>query len=277
MNNISLNLIKELLEKNKLSPLKKLGQNFLIDSNITEKIASSIPDSSNVIEIGPGLGSLTSKLAEKAKNVVAIDIDSGMIRVLSELFAGCKNVHIVHADILKTDLDETAKKYFGDSEYHVCGNLPYYITAKCLLKICESGSASMTAMVQKEVAERIVSEPGTKDYGILTASLAYYASPKTLFTVSRNCFYPVPDVESAVISSQLGVKLINADRKAYISTVKGCFAQRRKTIFNNISSSFRSHSKEEIREILAKLNIPETERAENLTPQQFADLSKMLF
>jgi len=132
-------------------------------------------------------------------------------------------------------------------------------------------------MVQKEVADRIVSRPGTKDYGVLSASIAYYTNPETMFHVSKNCFYPAPDVESTIIKAELTRPVLNTDRNAYISVIKGCFAQRRKTIFNNMVNSFKTFSKDQIKQFLYQLNIPETARAEQISPEQFALLSDLIY
>ena len=280
MDNLSINDITSLLNSNGLSPLKKFGQNFIADPNIIRKIADVMPidKSSNVLEIGPGLGSLTGELADRAKKVVCIEIDRGMVGVLNERFAETENVVILNADVLKTDLSEIAHEYFGDESFHACGNLPYYITAKTIIKLCESGADSMTVMVQKEVAERLAAGPGSRDYGSITASVAYYAVPSLKFTVSRNCFYPVPDVESAVIYADLKKNRLAADRENYVKIVRASFAQKRKTIFNNLCSAFSGTlSKDEIASVLESCGIKKETRAESLTKEDFALLSEHIF
>ena len=280
MESITFSEIQELLKKYGLSPLKKLGQNFLTDANVIKNIVDSMPidENSNVLEIGPGLGSLTREIAKKAKRVVAVDIDAGMVRVLSDTFKETKNVTIIHKDILKTDIEEIKNTYFDGEEFHACGNLPYYITAKCLLKMCESGAKSMTAMVQKEVAERLAAAPGTKEYGSITASIAYYSVPKMLFTVSKNCFYPAPDVESAIISAVLNDKTLDINRDKYTEVLRACFAQRRKTIFNNLSSAYgKKISKDDIKAALTDTGITPETRAEMLSPETFANLAKNIY
>ena len=280
MESITFSEIQELLKKYGLSPLKKLGQNFLTDANVIKNIVAAMPidESSNVLEIGPGLGSLTREIAKTAKRIVAVDIDAGMVRVLTDTFADTGNVTIIHKDILKTDINEIKEKYFDGEDFHACGNLPYYITAKCLLKMCESGAKSMTAMVQKEVAERLAAAPGSKDYGSITASIAYYSVPRLEFTVSKNCFYPAPDVESAIICAELKEDTLDVERDRYTEVLRACFAQRRKTIYNNLVSAYsKKMSKDDIKNALASVDIlPET-RAEMLSPEKFAELTKSIY
>ncbi len=195
-------VISGLLKKYELAPLKKLGQNFLKDGHIVEKIAqAAVEEGGAVLEVGPGLGVLTSALAERAAQVAAIELDGGMVRVLGETLAEYGNVRVLHQDILKTDLAAVGQEIFGGKPFCVVGNLPYYITSKCLLHVLESGAPveRFTAMVQKEVADRLAAREGEKEYGALSASLAYYGRTEKLFGVSRGCFLPEPDVDSAVI------------------------------------------------------------------------------
>ena len=280
MNDLTKTDITELLDKYGLSPLKKLGQNFLTDSNIVGKIAEAagITSSSNVIEIGPGLGSLTGRISDTAKRVVCIELDSGLMRVLEDRFKDTGNVTLIHGDILKTDLNETAEKYFGGEDFIVVGNLPYYITAKTIIRICESGAKSMTVMIQKEVADRLASPPGSRDYGSITASVAYYGAPELMFTVPGSCFYPVPDVESAVVTTDLKKDVLKTDRKNYVKVVRASFAQRRKTIFNNLCSAFgKECGKERIAALLGECGIKKEARAESLSREDFASIAEKLF
>ncbi len=279
MKDLSISDITALLERYGLSPLKKLGQNFLTDANVVRRIADAAGiDGANVIEIGPGLGSLTGQLASRAKKTVCVELDGGMVRVLSDRFVDEKNVVIVNGDILKTDLDALAKEHFGEEPFVVCGNLPYYITAKTILHICGSKAKSMTVMVQREVAERLAAEPGSRDYGSITASVAYFTVPSLLFTVSKNCFYPAPEVESAVIRADLDARAVDADREKYVKTVRAAFAQRRKTIYNNLCSAFSKEiPKSRVEEILDACGIKKETRAESLSPDDFAKLSGELF
>lgn len=280
MNDLTKTDITELLDKYGLSPLKKLGQNFLTDSNIVGKIAEAagIAPSSNVIEIGPGLGSLTGRISDTAKRVVCIELDSGLMKVLKDRFGNAGNVTLIHGDILKTDLNETAEKFFGGEDFIVVGNLPYYITAKTIIRICESGAKSMTVMIQKEVADRLASPPGSRDYGSITASVAYYGAPELMFTVPGSCFYPVPEVESAVITADLKKDVLRTDRKNYVSVVRASFAQRRKTIYNNLCSAFgKECGKDRIAALLTECGIKKEARAESLSREDFASLAEKLF
>lgn len=268
--------IQQILSENGIAPLKKLGQNFLCDKNIVEKIASAAADDF-IVEIGPGLGALTCALSERAQKVVAIEIDGGMVRALASTLAGCSNAAVIHADFLKTDIGAVAKEHFGAGvPFSIAGNLPYYITSKCLLAAVECGAPvrRFTAMVQKEVADRLSAEPGSRTYGALTASLQYYGKTKTLFDVSADCFLPRPDVDSAVIqlapSAAFGV-----DRERYSRAVRGLFSMRRKTVLNNMKSTFHL-SGEAAQAMLEKAEIDVTARAEALSPADFARLAAVL-
>ena len=270
-------VISELLKKYQLAPLKKLGQNFLRDENIVSKIAEAAVQPGEIaLEIGPGLGVLTQALARRAKKVVAVEIDKGMVQVLSQTLEGLENTHVLWQDFLKADLQQIAQEHFGGEPFAVVGNLPYYITSKCLLAVLEAQAPVLrfTAMVQKEVAERLMAGPGDANYGAITASVAYYGRVQQLFTVSRNCFLPAPDVDSAVIGiepkAQFGVP-----REDYTKIVRGLFAQRRKTLQNNMKNSLQMKN-DEIQLALEKAEIPANSRAENLSPQDFAKLAEII-
>ena len=270
-------VISELLKKYQLAPLKKLGQNFLRDENIVSKIAeAAVQPGENALEIGPGLGVLTQALARRAKKVVAVEIDKGMVQVLSQTLEGLENTRVLWQDFLKADLQQIAQEHFGGEPFAVVGNLPYYITSKCLLAVLEAQAPVLrfTAMVQKEVAERLMAGPGDANYGAITASVAYYGRVQQLFTVSRNCFLPAPDVDSAVIGiepkAQFGVP-----REDYTKIVRGLFAQRRKTLQNNMKNSLQMKN-DEIQLALEKAEIPANSRAENLSPQDFAKLAEII-
>lgn len=270
-------VISELLKKYQLAPLKKLGQNFLRDENIVSKIAeAAVQPGENALEIGPGLGVLTQALARRAKKVVAVEIDKGMVQVLSQTLEGLENTRVLWQDFLKADLQQIAQEHFGGETFAVVGNLPYYITSKCLLAVLEAQAPVLrfTAMVQKEVAERLMAGPGDANYGAITASVAYYGRVQQLFTVSRNCFLPAPDVDSAVIGiepkAQFGVP-----REDYTKIVRGLFAQRRKTLQNNMKNSLQMKN-EEIQLALSEAEIPANARAENLSPEDFAKLAEII-
>ena len=282
MNITSPKEISEILAKYGLSPLKKYGQNFLCDGNVVEKIAegSGVTKDDCVLEVGPGLGALTQTLAKRAKKVVCIEIDSGMVQVLQETLQDFDNVAVINADILKADIPKIISEHFGGENFHACGNLPYYITAKCILTLIESGAKSLTAMVQKEVADRLSSAPGSKDYGSITASVNYFGTPETLFKVSKNCFYPAPDVDSAIINIKLDGKTPDVSREKYTEIVRACFAMRRKTLYNNLLSAFgkkMQNPKEKITQILNECNIDPKSRAENLCVEEFTLLAQKLF
>ena len=265
-----------LLEKYGLAPLKKFGQNFLTDQNITEKIADSMRLSKEdcVFEVGPGLGALTLALASRAKKVICVEIDRGLVAALEEILADTPNVTVICGDILKTDIRQIAKEHFNGS-FSACGNLPYYITAASLIKLIESGARDVTVMVQKEVADRLSSPPGSKSYGVLTASVRYYAQPRTLFPVSKNCFYPSPDVDSAIVRMEVEGQHFPVPRDLYMKTVRAAFAARRKTVYNNLSAAFgkKTAGSDPAGEALAACGIAPSARAEDLSPEEFLCLS----
>ncbi len=267
------NYVRTTLKNYSLTALKQLGQNFLCDSNITANIAeAAVKQGENVLEIGPGLGALTYELAQRSDKVVALELDEGMTRVLADYFDG--DVTVILQDALKADFCEIAKKHFNGESFAVAGNLPYYITAKLLLKILENKAniTRVTAMVQKEVAMRICANPGDSDYGALSASLQYYGKCKVLFNVSKNCFFPVPDVESCVIQF-IPNPVFDVPREHYTKVVRGLFAMRRKTILNNAKSSLGVKG-ENIDLLLEGTGIKPSDRAESLSPEKFAELAK---
>lgn len=277
MNITSPREITRLLAENGLSPLKKFGQNFLCDENIVQKIADSIgltPDS-YVLEIGTGLGALTRALGTRSKKVVSVEIDRGLLALHKKTLSGLPNVTVLEGDILKCDLGSLCANYFNGESFHVCGNLPYYITSKILMQVLESGAPvrSITAMVQKEVAERLSARPGDTDYGTLTASCLYFAQPEMLFTVSRNCFYPAPDVDSAIIHMELSHPICDASRSEYTAVVRAAFSMRRKTIYNNLKPLAGDNAKS----ILESCKIDPNTRAQELSPSQFCDIAKLIF
>ncbi|MDL2236265.1 16S rRNA (adenine(1518)-N(6)/adenine(1519)-N(6))-dimethyltransferase RsmA [Christensenellaceae bacterium OttesenSCG-928-K19] len=277
MNLTSPKEVREFLRENGLSPLKKFGQNFLVDGNIITKIAGSVPlVDGNVLEIGTGLGALTEALAKRAERVVSVEVDKGLIKAHGQTLAGHENITVLESDILKTDLKKMRAEYFDGQPFDVCGNLPYYITSKILLHVLESGAGvtSLTAMVQKEVAARLAANAGDADYGALTASCRYYADAEVLFTVSKNCFYPAPDVDSAILFMDLTRGAFDVDRQSYVKTVRTAFAMRRKTLLNNLR---QVAPPARVEQALAMLSIEPAARAQDLSPRQFAELAKALF
>lgn len=279
MNTASKSTLIEILNKYGLAPLKKFGQNFLCDGNIVEKIADSmnLTKEDYVLEVGPGLGALTLAIARRAKQVVAVEIDKGLISALREILADAPNVTVIEGDILKTDVRQIINDLFNGSSFHACGNLPYYITAPCILKLIESGAKSLTVMVQKEVAERLSAYPGSKNYGSITASVAYYTHPETLFTVSHACFYPAPDVASAIVHMDMSGPPLPVSRSAYVRIVRAAFAMRRKTIYNNLlaefSGDYADRAKQAVTSAIISCGIKPAARAEDLSSEDFLRLA----
>ena len=277
MNITSPREIAQLLEQNTLSPLKKFGQNFLCDENVVQKIAEStgVGPKENVLEIGTGLGALTRALASRAKKVVSVEIDRGLLALHAQTLGDLPHVVVVEGDILKCDLSALCSHEFHGEPFHVCGNLPYYITSKILLHVLESQAPvqSLTAMVQKEVAQRLCALPGDSDYGALTASCLYYGTPQLLFTVSRNCFFPAPDVDSAIIHFDLSSPCCAVARAWYTAVVRASFSMRRKTIYNNLKSLAGKDAKS----ILESCKIPLSARAQELSPNDFCEIAKRIF
>lgn len=270
--------VQEILKKYNAAALKSLGQNFLIDQNVVSNIAgAAVQPYENVLEIGPGMGALTKALGQTAKKVVAVEIDKGMVEILKETLADAKNVFVEHADFLKVDLADLSKTHFNGEPFVVAGNLPYYITAKCILKVLgtEEGLVRrVTAMVQKEVAERLAAQPGNKIYGALTASVAYYGQMKQLFTVSPTCFYPQPDVQSAIVQI-VPTPQVEVPREKYERVVRALFAMRRKTVLNNLKAGL-SLSNEQANAVLKTAEIAPSARAETLSLIDFAKLAAVL-
>lgn len=275
MNITSPKVVRELMDKYGIAPLKKFGQNFLIDGNIADKIAeAAMPEGAYGLEIGPGLGALTSRLTKRAKAVAAYEIDAGLVRALNDSFAKTNNFTLFHQDFLKAELEKDIGMLFADDEIYVAANLPYYITSPCIMRLVEAklNIKRITVMIQKEVAERICAEPGSKDYGSISAAIGYFAQPKMLFTVSPMCFYPRPDVHSAVLT----IEMRDYDREKaqnYLKTVKGLFAKRRKTVRSNLRQSF-GLSLEEANNVMQSAGIEENARAEMMGVNEFLRLSE---
>lgn len=275
---------KELLAKHGLSLKKRLGQNFLIDTNILRNLVTAlhITRESGVIEIGPGIGALTEALANAAGKVVAIEIDDRFIPVLQETFRELDNVSIICADVLKLNLQEVITEEFAPGQdIIVAANLPYYITTAILLKLLHADLPlqSIVVMVQKEVAARIAASPGEKDYGSLSIAVQYYAHAQTVMNVPRQAFLPNPNVDSAVL--RLDMRTYPAvpvtDEAFFFRVVRASFGQRRKTLFNNLTHNlFPGVAKAEISGELEKADIDPKRRAETLSLEEFARLSEVL-
>ncbi len=262
---------------------KKFGQNFLIDTHVLEKIihAADITKDDCVLEIGPGIGTMTQYLCENAGKVIAVEIDKNLIPILTEdTLAAYNNVKVINSDVLKLDLKKLAEEENGGRPIKVVANLPYYITTPIIMGLFEAGVplASITVMVQKEVADRMQAGPGSKDYGALSLAVQYYAEPYIAANVPPNCFMPRPNVGSAVIRLTLHGKppVEVADEKLLFKLIRASFAQRRKTLVNGLTNSPElSFSKEEVTKALEVCGYSPTIRGEALTLAEFAKLANI--
>ena len=273
----------EIIQKYEFDFQKKFGQNFLIDGRVLEKImdAADISGDDFVLEIGPGIGTMTQYLAERARAVMAVEIDRNLIPILSETLKEYDNVSVLNADILKVDLTKVAEEKNEGRPIKVVANLPYYITTPIIMGLFESHVPveNITVMVQKEVADRMQAGPGTKDYGALSLAVQYYAEPYIAANVPPNCFMPRPKVGSAVIRlTRHKNPPVQADNeKLLFQLIRASFNQRRKTLQNGIKNySGLNFSKEEVAQALEQMGVSPTIRGEALTLEQFAQLSSLL-
>ncbi len=273
----------EIIRKYNIKFQKRFGQNFLIDTHVLEKIisASGVTKNDFVLEIGPGIGTMTQYLCESAREVLAVEIDSSLIPVLSDTLSAYDNVTIVNKDILKLDINRIVKEYNQNTPIKVVANLPYYITTPIIMGLFESHVPleSVTVMVQKEVAQRMQAVPGTKDYGALSLAIQYYANAVIAANVPANCFIPRPNVGSAVIKltchSTPPVKV--DDEKFMFSVIHASFNQRRKTLQNALSNDDRlGISKKEAADAIKQMGLAENTRGEVLYLKDFAKLSNIL-
>lgn len=269
----------DIIQKHKFVFSKKYGQNFLIDTHVLNKIiaAASITDQDCVLEIGPGIGTMTQCLAEHAKKVIAVEIDSTLIPILKDTLGGYHNVTVIHNDILKTDICALTKQYNAGNPIKVVANLPYYITTPIIMGLFETHVPleSLTVMVQKEVANRMQAGPGTKDYGALSLAVQYYATPYLVANVPPNCFMPRPKVGSAVIRLTRHKKppVQVTDERLLFQLIRASFNERRKLLVNGIyNAPDLSFSKEEILEAIKAAGLSEKVRGETLSLEQFASL-----
>lgn len=271
----------EIIKKYDFAFQKRFGQNFLIDGRVIDKIiaAANITKEDTVLEIGPGIGTMTQYLAEAAGQVIAVEIDKNLLPIYEETLADYDNVTIINNDILKVDIHELIK---GKADkVKVVANLPYYITTPIIMGLFENHipAESITVMVQKEVADRMQSGPGSKDYGALSLAVQYYAKPYIVANVPPNCFMPRPNVGSAVIRLTSWEKppVMVRDEKLMFKLIRASFNQRRKTLQNGINNSVDlSFTKEQVVEALRSMGLSETVRGEALTLEQFAKLSDLL-
>ena len=273
-----------ILQKYNFNFQKKFGQNFLIDTRVLERIIDSaeITRDDCVLEIGPGIGTMTQYLAEAAREVVAVEIDKNLIPILqNDTLAAYDNVAIINDDILKVDINKIVKEKNNGQPIKVVANLPYYITTPIIMGLFESHVPlqSITIMVQKEVADRMQVGPGTKDYGALSLAVQYYAKPEIVANVPPNCFIPRPNVGSAVIRlTRHDVPPVQVKDEAYMfALIRASFNQRRKTLLNGLTNAGNlGVTKEQITEALEKMGLPATIRGEALTLEQFGELSNLL-
>lgn len=274
---------REVLSKYGMSAKKKFGQNFLIDSNVLDGIvtASGVTDKDCVLEIGPGIGSLTQYLAEAANKVVAVEIDKSLIPVLADTLSEYNNVTVINEDVLKVNIDAIVEEYNNGKPIKVVANLPYYITTPIIMKLFESGAKieSITVMVQKEVADRMVMGPGNKDYGSLSLAVGYYANASKVMDVSPSSFIPQPGVGSAVVKllryDEPAVKV--NDEKYMFEIIRTAFNQRRKTLSNALSNNKSLKvTREQVQDSLKNMGLNELARGETLDLEQFAQLSDSL-
>lgn len=271
---------KAVLDMFGFSFAKKYGQNFLIDGNIVSNIVKNagITKEDTVLEIGPGIGTMTQVLCEQAKNVIAVEIDKRLIDVLTFTLGDYDNVTVINSDILKCNIEELCKQYSSNGRLKVVANLPYYITTPIIMELLEKNNnsviESITVMIQKEVAERLGAEPGNKDYGAITLSINYYSDANIVMTVPASCFMPRPNVDSAVIRMDIYDKppVATKDEVKMFKVIKAAFSQRRKTLVNSVSSS-TDIAKETILKSLNEMGLSESVRGETLSLEQFAELS----
>ena len=281
MNLADIRVVEKLLKPIGFSFKKSLGQNFLIDSSVCPAMAEAAADkNTGVLEIGPGIGVLTVECAKVAKKVVSIELDQRLKEVLEVTLADFDNTEVVFGDALELDLESLIKEKFSDCEkVAICANLPYYITSPLIMKLLYSRLPieSITVMVQKEAAERLCAEVGSRKAGAVTAAVAYYAEAQELFDVDRSSFMPPPNVDSAVIRLDIlnepPVKV--KDEKFFFSIIKGCFAQRRKTLVNTISNTMNIE-KSKILSAIEAIGEEPTVRGETLTLEKLAELSDLL-
>lgn len=271
------------INKYNFSFRKKFGQNFLIDKSMLEKIVDSaeVTEDDCVLEIGPGIGTMTQYLAERAKKVIVVEIDTDLIPILNDTLSEYDNVTIINNDILKVDLNKLVDDYNDGKPIKVVANLPYYITTPIILELLEKKVPlhSITIMVQKEVADRMQVGPGTKDYGALSLAVQYYAKPEIMAVVPPECFMPRPNVSSSVIKLSLyDTPPVNAnDPERMFKIIRASFNQRRKTLANGLTNDGGLNvTREDVTAALEKMNLSPTIRGEALTLEQFAELANIL-
>ena len=273
----------EILQKYNFNFQKKFGQNFLINTGVLEYIidAAEVTDEDMVLEIGPGIGTMTQYLCENAGQVIAVEIDTNLIPILKDTLSAYDNVRIINDDILKVDINELAREYNNGRPIKVVANLPYYITTPIIMGLFESHVPieSITVMVQKEVADRMQAGPGTKDYGALSLAVQYYSKPQIVVNVPPSCFMPQPKVGSTVISLRRHKQPVVQveDEKLMFKVIRASFNQRRKTLANGLNNYGGINlTKEQIQQSIEELGVPVNIRGEALSLEQFACLSNII-
>ena len=273
----------EIIEKYHFSFQKKFGQNFLVDSSILDRIIESaqITKEDCVLEIGPGIGTMTQRLAEEAGAVVAVEIDRNLLPVLEDTLSAYENVTVINADILKLDLNRIVEEHNGGRPVKVVANLPYYITTPIIMALFEKKVPlhSVTIMVQKEVADRMRVGPGTKDYGALSLAVQYYAKPEIVTKVPAGCFMPKPNVDSAVIRlTRYEKPPVEVEDETWLfAVIRASFNQRRKTLANGLANAgYPGIGRRQVEEVLSAMGLAAAVRGETLTLEQFAELSDRL-
>ena len=281
MDNLSnIGVVRDLLARHGFSFSKALGQNFLVNPTVCPRMAEACGAGPGVgvLEIGPGVGVLTAELARRAERVACVEIDRRLLPVLAESLAEFQNVEVVNADVMEVDLRALIAERFPGLRVAVCANLPYYITSPILMRLLESRLPveSITVMVQKEAAQRLCAEPGSREVGAVSIAVRYYSVPRVLFPVSRGSFLPAPEVDSAVI--RLDVReapAVDAPPEAFFRVVKAAFSMRRKTLLNCLSGGL-SLPKAEAAALLERAGVPAGARAEQLSMEQFAAVARAL-
>ena len=277
---------KFIMDKYKIRANKSLGQNFLVDDNVVQNIVdgSNVNKEDLVIEIGPGLGTLTEFLLESAQKVICIELDERMINILKDRFRLYNNFEIINQDVLKVDLKELIKREKENSKIKnvkVVANLPYYITTPIIMKLLEEqlDLESITVMVQKEVGDRLIAIPGKKETGAITYTVYYYAESEKILEVPNSSFIPEPEVTSEVIKLNIrkNPPVEVTDKKLMFKVIKNAFMQRRKTLINSLTNTKIFENKEQGAKVLKKVNLDENIRAEKLSLQEFADIANMIY
>lgn len=277
----NINTVKEILSKHGFTFSKALGQNFLINPSVCPRMAMEcgVDENSGVIEVGPGIGVLTNELAKRAKKVIAVELDKRLLPVLEETLGEYENVKVINEDVMKLDLNKLIEEEFDGMNVCVCANLPYYITSPIVMRLLEEklNVSSITVMVQKEAAQRICANVGTRQCGAVTAAVWYYSEPELLFNVSSGSFMPAPKVDSAVIRLNIRKEppVSVKSEEVFFKTIKAAFSQRRKNIANSLSGGL-SVGKQEIISVLEDCGIPASKRAEELTLENLGKIADRL-